>query len=265
MKDDPTGQTVVFMLLWTSQYSTYVWPGMLCFHVHHSPSSCTEVFPWPLKYVLFFSFSLFRFDSTFSCAAEEIWGSESSPSGVHLCRLGVSQFKGKNETCNMNDCQNQARIGFHFLSTLYLWLVAYMIRICMWCHLCIVHFTALLSYWNILLVYFRVFYYCRKCLWQQAPSYSDCSAPHVCGKKSKCARPVALLWRSTGNSLRYSLIWGRELFWSLNTCVLADHLHHSHSCPGYTAGRRLSGVPQSSKLGPNWPDPKWKLHRWYFG
>lgn len=127
MKDDPTGQTVVFMLLWTSQYSTYVWPGMLRLHVHHSPSSCTEVFPWPLKYVLFFSFSLFRFDSTFSCAAEEIWGSESSPSGVHLCRLGVSQFKGKNETCNMNDCQNQARIGFHFLSTLYLWLVAHMI------------------------------------------------------------------------------------------------------------------------------------------
>uniref|UniRef100_H2V780 G protein-coupled receptor 155 n=1 Tax=Takifugu rubripes TaxID=31033 RepID=H2V780_TAKRU len=28
-KGDPTGQTVVFMLLWASQYSTYVWPGLI--------------------------------------------------------------------------------------------------------------------------------------------------------------------------------------------------------------------------------------------
>lgn len=204
-KDDSTGQTVVFMLLWVSQYSTYVWPGMLRLNVHHSSSNCTDVFPWPLTCVLFFSSSLFRFDRTFSCAAEEIWGSESSPSCVHLCRLGVSPFKGRNETYNINDCQKQARIGFSFLSTLYLWLVACMIRIYMWCQLCIVHFTASLSYWNILLVCFRVFYCCRKCLWQQAPSYSDCSAPHVCGKKSRRAGPVAFLRRSTGNTLRYLL------------------------------------------------------------
>lgn len=37
-------------------------------------------------------FSLFRFDSAFSCAAEEIWESERFPSGVLLCRLGVSQL-----------------------------------------------------------------------------------------------------------------------------------------------------------------------------
>uniref|UniRef100_H3DHS7 G protein-coupled receptor 155 n=1 Tax=Tetraodon nigroviridis TaxID=99883 RepID=H3DHS7_TETNG len=29
MKEDPAGQTVVFLLLWTSQYSTYLWPGLI--------------------------------------------------------------------------------------------------------------------------------------------------------------------------------------------------------------------------------------------
>lgn len=37
IEEGPTGQIVVFMLLWTSQYSTYMWPGMLCPQcvVHH--------------------------------------------------------------------------------------------------------------------------------------------------------------------------------------------------------------------------------------
>lgn len=100
IEEGPTGQIVVFMLLWTSQYSTYMWPGMLCPHIRRSPLNCTDVFCWPLTCMFIFQFSLFRFDSAFSCAAEEIWGSERFPSGVLLCRLGVSQLSKKwNLTC----------------------------------------------------------------------------------------------------------------------------------------------------------------------
>lgn len=114
-------------------------------------------------------------------------------------------------------------------------------------------------------------FYCGcKCLCQQGPNYSNGSAPHVCRKKSQYDWPVTYLRRSTGISLAQTLsllrFWAcRELHWSLHLFILTDNLHDSRCCLQYTAGRRLSCVPQSRKLGPKWPDPKWNVHRWYCG